>query len=232
MLGVDMLLQDYVLIFFTIFAFVVGLLMWYFGKTKRVRRVFKAHAITKIRDCKDGQAHKVCGDLQLIHKALVSPLTQRKCAVYSIAARAHINSADGGRWADIIHDERKTDFLITDGQIYAYVKTYCTTLLLNQDEKHEVDSICEASDQLKNYLENYGLYKTGLSSFDRPIKCHEGILEEGEKVAVLGTGRWYDIAKLKELKYLEQEGVSKVFLFKNDYKNPLFISDDVGVLKT
>jgi len=212
------------------FGIVICFLMWFFGKTQRVRRAFKSQTVSKIEACQDNQVHKICGDLHLAQPTLTSPLTGRRCAVYKISAEAYCRTSDGGHWADIINDERKTNFLIKDGSFYAYITTYCATLLLHKDEKFDVKSITDAPQQLKNYLEAYGIHKTGLSNFDLPIRCEEGILEDGEKVAVMGAGSWHDIANFQELNFLKAEGVSKVFIIKNDFKNPFFISDDIEVL--
>ena len=132
---------------------------WYFSRTQtqKIRRIFKSHSTKRIQHCKNDKINKIQGNLKIVSAAITAPLSDRKCAVYKIIVEEE-DRYDKGHWEEIINDERKTNFLIQDGNHYAFILTSSASLLLHIDENFESGRFNDASDKLNWYLPPLLLY--------------------------------------------------------------------------
>ncbi len=88
------------------------------------------------------------------------------------------------------------------------------------DAKFSSGTFNDPSNRLIQYLEQFGKESTGMLGFNKTLRFREGILEIGEKVAVLGEGRWKDV-------YEPDLPVSfgRVLYIQATKEMPIFLSD-------
>jgi hypothetical protein len=169
---------------------------------------------------------KIIGELKYAEKPLFAPLSERKCAVYKIIVEEYRSSGRSGSWIEIINDKNCTNFYLKNGNSYALIKPTPSELLLNKDANYKSGTFNEATSFLNEYINRFGKKSKGLFGFNKSMRYKEGILEEGEIVAVLGKGKWIDVQKLENVDLSKTGKVDKLLVIEQLDEDKLYISDE------
>ena len=202
----------------------------YFGRARIIKRKFRKVEEKNIASCKDGEMVKIIGELKYAEKPLFAPLSKRKCAAYKIIVEEYRSSGQSGRWIEIITDKNCTPFFLKNGSEYALIKPVPSELLLSRDANYRSGAFNEASPFLKNYINRFGKKSKSIFGFNKAMRYKEGVLEEGEMVAVLGKGKWINVNELETLDISGIGKAEKLLVIEQLDEDKLYISDEPGII--
>jgi hypothetical protein len=154
----------------------------------RAKRALRRAPLVDVAQAEDGQLAKLVGRLRYDagRPPLVAPLSRRACAYY----RAVVEQ--------ILEDSRKTiidtsDFLpffwLEDESGRARVELGSPTVILSMDAHFSSGFLADARPHVEEFLAAHDQSSTGWV-FNKSLRYREGVLEEGEQVAVCGLCRW------------------------------------------
>ncbi|HEX2571680.1 MAG TPA: DUF3592 domain-containing protein [Polyangia bacterium] len=159
----------------------------FFGKRTRSLRALKKVVATSIRDVQVGQRVKIVGRLVHGENALTAPLSGRSCACYRVTVTEAGDDCDH----QVLDEIRSADFFVEDGSGKALVRlSGRAQLIIVEDVHRSSGTFNDPTPELKAFLERHGQSSRGvLGVFNRSLKYVEGVLEQGEQVAVVGVAR-------------------------------------------
>lgn len=196
----------------------------FFNRIARIKRKLKKANYKKITHFRDGDVAKIVGQVEFADNPLIAPLSKRECAYYYILIEQKVSSNDGSRWKTIIEEEKSNAFLIKEGNGCALINCDNIKSYIVQDKKYASGFLNDATDNLESYLNKKGYESIGLFGFNKKIRYKEGVLEEGEEIALYGKGVWKEAI---ELNLLEDYG--KVLEITPTDKEAVYISDDPDI---
>ncbi len=161
-----------------------------FSKKARINRKLKKAPWKKIAGFRNGEIAKIVGDILPIEEPLQAPLSHRECSYYFVLVEQKKSSGKSSHWKTIIEKEVSNKFLIKDGEHYALINDHRIMSNIVIDRKFTSGLFDDATERLKAYLKKHGHDDEGFLGFNKEIRYNEGILENGERVAVLGKGHW------------------------------------------
>jgi hypothetical protein len=167
---------------------VAFLLIKLFSPTARARRALRAAERVPVAEAREGQLVKLIGRLRHDPAAqeLRAPITGRRCAYFEATVEERKSSGKNSHWSTII---KETDFAgtfyVDDGSGQALVEGVSPRVVLTMDAHFESGTFDDATHKLKHFLGRHGEYSEGWI-FNRTMRYAEGVLEEGEEVAVYG----------------------------------------------
>ncbi|MFC3201693.1 hypothetical protein ACFOEW_07680 [Alteromonas oceani] len=222
----------------------------YFWGRKKFIRTYKEINRTELNESRDGELIRIQGELVLLGEPLIAPLSQKECAAYETIAQieeevATVSGSEtnvGSRtiWQTIKHINKAKDFLIRSEGSYALIRVAQGNLKISLDMIHDEQHykkdrggfLTEEENSLRrNTLESMDLpTKPYVGVYSRNIRFQEGVLEQGEQVAVRGTGTWTS-TDTDELSFLFGQGVKKVYEIENSEEFQLYFSDSSAVLE-
>jgi hypothetical protein len=176
---------------FIVVAVAVGgvmLAIWYFSPTARARRALRAAQRVPVAEALDGQLVKLVGLLRLDPAAqeLTSPLTGRRCAYFEASVDQRKSSGKSSHWRTIIREQDFAgSFYIKDASGEALVEGLSPKVVLNMDAHFSSGTFDDATPRLERFLSRHGESSEGWV-FNKTLRYTEGVLEEGELVAVFG----------------------------------------------
>jgi hypothetical protein len=195
----------------------------FLSKEAHIKRKIKHADGKRIADFKDGETARLVGEVQYLGKTLRAPLSGRKCVYYYVK----VEEKSGGRnstWSDLIEESKAADVILKDGNHYAYVKTHLVKSHLISDANYTSGFLDDATPELEKFLSRHSEKSEGFLGFNRTLRYEEGILEEGELVAVLGMGKWKS-AKVHNFKVPAQ----KILVLGPEDEQGLYFTDDPEV---
>ncbi len=146
----------------------------------RARRALKSARATNVADARPGSTVKLVGKLKLVGEPLVTPLGGVACAYYYVNA---FQDAAAGATVDkpfkSLEVEKMSDFVIEDTTGDAFVHVTGAIVAVMRDTQLTDSSI--DYDVQEAFLEQHG------REIQLGMRYTEGMLREGERVAVLGT---------------------------------------------
>ena len=201
----------------------------YFWGRKKFIRTYKEINRTELNESKDGELIRIQGELVLLGEPLNAPFSQKECAAYETIVQieeevATVSGSEtnvGSRtiWQTIKHVNKTKDFLIRCEDSYALIRVAQGNLkisldLIHDEQHYKKDQggfLTEEENSLRrSTLERMDLpAKPYVGVYSRNIRFQEGVLEQGEQVAVRGTGTWTSTVT-DELSFLFSQGVKKV----------------------
>lgn len=190
-----------------------GLLYAYiFSDQQVVRRRLKKLRYAKIRDLKIGQVVKLEGKAQVLEESLVAPLSGRKCVFY----KAHVKE-DTRNGSTLIDEQKAKKFLLDQDGHQIEITTHNVRSFLVSDGKYDSGWFDKPTDRMITYLKKHGHDTKNFLGITKNLKCKEGVIEIGEKIAVAGR---------VEYAFTENENGEKRFRLTVDGKKPLYLTDD------
>ena len=221
----------------------------YFWGKKKLIRSFKGVERFQLHDCKNGEKTRIQGKLLALRKTVLAPLSKRECAAYTLRSSQQVERASTSgnghvrsqtAWETFSFHEYKEDFLIECGGTYALIRTLNAKVIIQPDTIHDEANydrdkggfLSPKENELrKNALDAIGVNSRRFTGvYAENIKFEEGILEENEQVAVVGSGQWRKISEIEELHFLADKQVTRVFEMTNNEDIELCISDSKDLL--
>jgi hypothetical protein len=171
-------------------AIVIGLrILSLFSKPDaRTKRALRTTPRTPISDAFDGQVIRIVGTVRYGERTLTSPLSGRRCALYSIVVEDEdtaSRSATGG-----VREDAGVDFFLEDASATARIRfggVAPAAALVRDREFYPTD--IDPHKVLERFMAAHGKSIEGVVSLKR-FCATEGVLEEGARVAVRGLARW------------------------------------------
>ncbi|MGZ4035717.1 MAG: hypothetical protein ACXVP4_12695, partial [Bacteroidia bacterium] len=198
----------------------------FFSKAAIIKRKLRKTVGKKISDFQTGEVAKTVGAIKYVGDTLNAPLSARKCAYYHVLVEERVSSGKSSYWKTIIEEETAAHVVITEGRDYALIETQMVKTYLIDDKQYSSGFLNDATDTLKLYLDRHGYDAVNWLGMNNSIRYKEGILEEGELVAVAGKGTW----KKKEEVKLDIP-VERILVIGPDNLEPVYFSDDTDVAK-
>lgn len=160
--------------------------VYYFSKEQKIKRALRALRPSPLSDVREGLV-KVSGTVKTL-EALTAPLSGRSCAYYEVIVEQKVSSGKNSTWRTIIREVEERDFLVEDGTGRARVEMVAVEAAVTKDGHWSSGTFNDASPELEEFLLRHGHQSQGWV-FNKTLRYREGVLENGEQVAVLG---WAD----------------------------------------
>ena len=199
-------------------AFFIG---YYFSTKAVIKRKLKKSEFKKIADFKNGEVAKIVGAVEFVGKPLYSPLSNRECAHYYVHIEEEVSSGKSSKWETLIEEEISSKFLIKEEEHFAIINDSKLKSYIVQDVKFSSGFWTDATENLEAYLKSKGEESEGFLGMNRTLRYKEGVLERGEKIAVLGRGEWKEPGQLDL-----PEKYEKVLEIKSSSEEAIYLSDD------
>jgi hypothetical protein len=137
-----------------------------------------------------GQAARIVGVIEAYEdKTVVAPVTGRTCVAYSVRVEEYERqSGRSGRWVPVVQDFDAVNFVVADDTGRALVRAAGSWPDPVMREVAGSGAFKAAGTALEELLHAHGQSSRGLV-FNRKLRCEEGVLSVGMRVAVLGIGR-------------------------------------------
>ncbi|MFC0878611.1 hypothetical protein ACE01N_18595 [Saccharicrinis sp. FJH2] len=218
--------MDYIILIILIAAFLLFVIVrLLFNKKAIVKRKLKKAVAKPILNFNTGDIAKINGKIEIAEEPLHAPLSGRKCAYYFTHVEQKVSSGKSTHWRTLIKEERSCKYVIRAGYKCAYVDETNLKSYIVQDRKYRSGFRNDATPELERFLNTHGYKSEGLLGMNKTIRYKEGILEEGEEVAVAGRGEW----KFSNLVGLP-DIYDRVLVFSSIKGHPVYLSDDPDTL--
>ncbi|MBI9052925.1 MAG: hypothetical protein JEY96_03855 [Bacteroidales bacterium] len=216
--------MEFPIIFILIVAVIVIIVLFNsFTKKAIVKRKLRKTPSKKISDFKNGNIAKVVGRVDCVNSPLLAPLSNRKCAYYSIKVEKRVSTGKNSHWEKIIEEDVYDTFIVRDSTGTALINTDNIKSYLVVDAKYKSGLFDDATVRLETYLSKHGHQSVGFLGLNKTIRYREAVLELGEQLAVAGSGQWIEKSEL-----LPNEKVLEITSYE---QVPVFLSDDTSTLE-
>ncbi|MCG8581735.1 MAG: hypothetical protein MI866_17555 [Bacteroidales bacterium] len=205
---------------FAIVAIIIFFASFYTNKAVVKRKLKKAER-KHLSEFRDGETARVVGTIECSNTPLTAPLSGRKCAHYYIIVEQERSSGKSSSWHTLIEEEVMGDFVIRDGENRAFINGNNVKSYIVQDRKFRSGFLNDATQNLERYLNKKGYESENMLGFNKTLRYKEGVLEEGEEVAVYGKGSWKSAESLKL-----PEAYGRVLEISSTPEEPIYLSDD------
>ncbi|WP_430816497.1 hypothetical protein [Carboxylicivirga sp. RSCT41] len=213
------------IIIFAVVAIFIVIAAFYSNKAVVKRKLKKAER-KDLNDFKDEETARVVGTIECTGTPLTAPLSGRHCAHYYIKVEQERSSGKSSSWHTLVEEEVTGDFVIRDGENRAFINGTNVKSYIVQDRKYRSGFLNDASQNLERYLNQKGHESENMLGFNKTLRYKEGVLEEGEEVAVYGKGIW----KSAESLHLP-EAYGRVLEISATADEPIYLSDDPDTTK-
>jgi hypothetical protein len=160
----------------------IAIFIQYFSNAEVVRRGLRGARLYRIRAFPPDKVARIAGTVRRSGELLEAPVTGRRCIAYVVRLREE--SGGTGVTHPAIEETRGNPFLVEDTEGRALVKLErerCSLTL----ERHKEVGVVESTSGIDALLARQSVHKGG-----GRFRFEEGILEEGDRIAVLGKGRF------------------------------------------
>lgn len=171
-----------------------GVHRWWNHPRQVTRRTLRSARSTPFHDVREGERVKVTGRVLRSDRALLAPVSKRSCVAWQVRVDELRHRGRSRHWETIIEEHDGVDFALDEGSAVARVEVgrsgHHAQLALGFDHHTRAGLMTDASEELRAFLQSRGFEATGMLGFNRSFRYSEGVIEEGERIAVLGVGRW------------------------------------------
>jgi hypothetical protein len=169
-----------------------------------------------------GDIAKIVGNVEFVGEPLIAPLSGRRCAYYYVLVEELVSSGKSSHWKKIIEEEVGGTFVIRDGRYRAHIDSNSTLkTYLVQDAEYDSGFRNDATDTLENFLQAHGMDSENFLGMNKTIRYKEGVLEEGECMAVVGRGEWKNAREVSL-----PESFGRILVLSSTEEEPIYLSDD------
>ena len=177
------------LLFAAVFAVFAGVAFWGWWNNPKnsTKRRLQATPRTKIAETADGATAKIIGKLKYVGKPLAAPLSGRSCAYFEVRVEEHRGK---NNWRTIVKIAEGSQFYLHDGTGKALVKLGDLTTAVVEDIKLKSGFLNDPSEEALALLQQHGQSSTTFLGTNKTLRYFEGVLEEGESIAVYGQCTW------------------------------------------
>ncbi len=213
-------MENSVLVIFFSVIIVIIIISYFFNSKAIIKRKLRKAVPRRISDCSDGEVAKIVGTVEFVDEPLISPLSQRPCCLYYVHVEKKVSTKNGSSWRTVIEEQVSSKFVIRDGYKYAFVDDNNLKSYILEDREYSSGFMEDATKVMENYLRAHGYESEGFLGFNRTLRYSEGILEQGEEIAILGQGEW---------KYADQIGLpaeyARVLVMSATNEDKIYLSD-------
>ncbi len=178
------------IIFILVIVAIIILYSTYFTNKAVIKRKFKKAQHKKISEFKDGDVAKFTGVIESIDEPLSAPLSHRKCAYYSVHIEQKVSSGKSSHWKTLLEKSDSNKFIIRGANGCAFINGGRQKRHIVMDQEFSSGFMDDPLVHLEEYLTANGIASENFIGMNKTIRYREGVLELGEKVAVLGKGEW------------------------------------------
>lgn len=200
-------------------------IIWtYNWRRHQAKRAFRKIPFTEIADVKDGELVKIKGQVWAGGEVITSPLSNRKCVYYHVHVEHLVGDGRRKWWETLFDEEVMADVVLKSGDYYAVIQADSPLAHLMMDKSYETGF--DGDDVLiRKYLQShhYGM-RTDWGAY-RSVTCKEGVLQSGEKFAVIGRARWIPATELKF-----KIPAKQVLLISETKENSVVFSEDPSLV--
>lgn len=196
-----------------------------FSRSARIKRLLRRARTIPTDSFRHGAAGKLEGQVRYLGAPLCAPLSGRACSYYE----ATIEAQTGDMWTPIAHEVRGVDFLLEDGTGQALVCMDNAEAVVAPDVSSEVGVFSEPSEALVEFLRRQGISRERWFT-ERQLRYREGVIEEGERVAARGYGRFEANPNPRTAHGGYRDNASLLVLH-GTRAAPLYLSNDTGALR-
>lgn len=160
---------------------------WFTDKNRSLRDEIKRMPVTRLADLTepDHDVVRIRGTLRYAEEPLIAPISQRPCAAWHILIW-RLNGEQVKQWELVDDNQQSQSFLVDDEGTHARVDNAMLDLLLHPDRKAENRTFTKVPPEFEAYLQARSLLVHTLSWGRHAYRIHEGILEESERVTIVG----------------------------------------------
>jgi len=158
---------------------------WY-SEEQQERRALAAAPRLSIGEVVDGEKVRIVGQTKAL-ETVQAPFSGRTCVCWRVV----VQDRSGNSRRVVVDEHDGLDFLVVDGTDRALVRVASAEVLLHKDRKYSSGFLKDPTPELKAFLDAHGIASEG-AVFNKTLEFSEGVLEQGEIVAVLGVGSWQD----------------------------------------
>ena len=198
----------------------------FFSHDAKVKRALRKAPLATTRTFPVDTVATVQGTVcQLDGAPLIAPLSGRPCAYYEAIVEEYRSSGKRGSWYPIIREHLGQDFLLDDGQGTARVVMEHASVSLVKDAHFRSGMFEDATPALDEFLARHGRQSQGWL-FNKNLRYREGVLENGELVAVCGAG-----AHEPDPRAAPHGEQTRRLVLAAGAGAPLYVSDDMSTLR-
>lgn len=218
-------MEDIYIIIGTITLFlIIGIISIFFNKRVIIKRKLRKATLKSIHSFRNGDLAKIVGSVELVDPPLKSPLSHRSCCYFHVVVEQLVKSGKNHRWKKIIDVEKHNKYVLHQQGSYAYVKPEKLKSYIVQDKNYSSGIFNEPDENLLKFLREYGYESKGFLGINKRFRYKEGVLEKGEKVAVLGQGEWEEASQFGlPISFDEVLGINP------PTKGHVYLTDDVDI---
>jgi hypothetical protein len=213
--------------FFLLFAFVCTAVFAliaarHAGHAATVKRALHEGRRVPIADFPGAEDARIDGRVVSAGSLLEAPISGRDCVAYYVAVK---ESRGKQGWAVILREQRQRDFIVEDRSGRAFVRVAGAKIAVHKDQHLHTGYLDEPTPAARKLLYRHGEKAEGLI-FSRSLRYEEGVIEEGELVAVRGHGDWEPDPNPDPEAYSSYRGQPKRLVLRKPAEGELFISDE------
>ena len=150
---------------------------------KRAERALRSAPRATVATLTEGTTARLAG-VVTSDGTLKAPLTGRACVAYVVVLEERVGKRG---WVRRLHEVRGVPFTLDDGTGRALIDPAQSTMLLEMDASQRSGAFDDATPVEEAFLARHGLTSTGWF-LNKTLRYTEGVIEPGERVAVLGRG--------------------------------------------
>lgn len=169
-------------------AVAVAVGSWWFSTDQVARRAMRGVPLRSIRDVAAGERVRIVGKASG-DASIPAPLSGRSCFYWRVTVQELRRHGRNSRWETIIDEQEGVDFTVRDATGSALILTSHAQCVLDKDVHYSSGFLKDADPVLEQFLAQRG-HSSGGVVFNKSMRYHEGVVEPGETVAVVGIGRW------------------------------------------
>jgi len=165
----------------------IAALTWWFSDAQKIKRALRRAEHVDVAEYPHGGYKRIRGELRYVGRPLQAPLSGRACAAWQVVVEEYRGTAKHGRWVEVIRETKAVPFTLSDVTGTAFVDPQGGTVVITVDRESKTGLLDDPAAAEQRFMQRHGRDSDGLL-LDKPLRYTEGILEEGEDVAVLGHG--------------------------------------------
>lgn len=165
---------------------VVALVTGWMSESARLARALRDAPRATVAELREGVAARLVGTVGA-QETLSAPLTGRVCVAYVVLVEERISTGKSSRWVDRIREIKGVTFSLDDGTGKAMVDAGRAKLLVEMDSTSRSGTFDDATPVEAAFLSRHGMNSQGWF-FNKTLRYTEGVIEPGERVAVMGRG--------------------------------------------
>lgn len=169
----------------------IGLTM-YFSRDAQLRRAMQAVPLSTVAGATEGARVRIVGRVVERDRTLAGPLSHRRCVAFRVLVETRRQSGKSSHWVKTIDEHQEVDFVLEDETGRARVESRGSDFLIVLDHSESSGFLNDATPELEEFLVARGHTSTSFLGTNKTMRYHEGALEIGEQIAVVGLAHWED----------------------------------------